>query len=209
MKLLYTKYILGQNSQLFIEAFEKNESNIYEILKELIIIEILLTSSELNAQEIQIAFNDFFMENKKYLPKKYYEFYSNNKKIRLKQTLINLTTSNADHTNGLQTRKELNFRKSGKNTFYKANSALLNFNKFNSLCETFLFMKKYPFISNLYNKIYDDDIKLFCFLCNQEYAKLIWFDSKKDDTLVEALFNICGICKFCIEEQIWKEIRNV
>ncbi|MGL5268254.1 MAG: hypothetical protein ACRC8P_00570 [Spiroplasma sp.] len=176
----------------------------------MIIIELILNYHEINAKEIQASFNDFFILHKEYLPSKYFNLYKENKqKTRLKQQLINLTVSNANHNNGLKKRNELTFRKVNKETFYKVVNEVFLFDNFNSLCETFLFLKKYQFLNNLYNKFFNNKIKLLCFICTNEDANLLCFDSNKVKTIKEAIFKVDGICKFCLEKELGKEIQNV
>ena len=201
MELKFTKETLAENNEIFINI---NRKDIWFLLQEFIIIEIILNNKEtLSSVEIQTVFEEFFFEDKKYLPTDYFEKSNSSGKSKLRDRLNNWVSSNLGHKKGLSSRKEILIVKKDKFNYFKVNPSLLSY--FNEIelntMSMYNFNKLYPYFRNYYNYVCNNLSSGFCGIHNKTAMKFIFKQKPTvDDVDLFKPTNSRLICEQCLIE---------
>jgi len=201
MELKFTRKILYENNEIFLRIDPKN---IWSLLQEFIIIEIILNNQAvISSVEIQNAFENFFFEDQKYLPKEYFEKSNSSGKSKLRDRLNNWVSSNLDHKKGLGSRKEIVLEKRDKFNFFKVNSDLLLYFKEIELTpiSMFNFGKIYPYFKNYYSFVCNDLSADLCDLHNKSAIDFMFAQKPIiENTKLFMPINSRLLCSVCLEE---------
>lgn len=217
-KIIYSEFLYKLNKNIFLN----HAHDMYEYIKELIILELIANYKEgvfFDVKEIQNAFSNFFDEIKQDFPSEYFNFNpSTPNKNKLRTTLINLTISNIYNQTGLGNRpeievnidilhvKKISIKRELISYFYQNKptiSSMLNFHL------------KYPYIykfSILSNSKYSQT-KLhssYCNICSNSVGQFQIFNMDSNFDKPESFLpsNIKFICEKCLNKLIIEEILN-
>lgn len=194
-----------------------NPEEVHKLLKELLVI-LLITNYDpdisYTSEELVTTLCDLLFAEQS-IPSSLIEYYPKTSKPRIRQMIINLTSSNYTSSESLANRPEVHYyRENGEHRYQASHEMILYFQNSNfTTTNRLLFFANYKYIYNYLNIIFPkDEIKKGIYRCDCDTpTSTVIFREKPSSTELARFtqYNIQPICHQCLYNSLLKDNYNV